>query len=126
MTQKALDYLYDRAIKDNDEGLLNAFDDLKQALTPPEDMHDIKTKALELPTVYESGSVYQAEIYEDRLRLIDRLSHRIVRKGFVVVPEEPTGKMVDAGNEEVCQLYMCHCDSPKVYTAMIKAAQEGE
>lgn len=70
----------------------------------------------------------KAEFYNQRILLIDQALAALEKDGYVLVPVEPSEKMLKAGLSEI----NCIKDRAKsdllmkwAYGAMIKAAQEG-
>ena len=70
----------------------------------------------------EKALLEQFEINNKLVEQVEKLKAQAVPEGFVVVPKEPTPKMIDAGYESSYDAK--GFEIPLIYKAMIEAAQE--
>jgi hypothetical protein len=98
---------------------------LDQAINAP-DLESLKREVVSdirnTPELLHKALGYSME--EVVGHVIDHLAPRIVREGFVVVPEEPTQAMKDAGaNERLRQERNEELNTHLIYKAMIAASK---
>lgn len=60
----------------------------------------------------------------DALKFADSLIGDLRDAGFVLVPIEPSEKMIEAGDGGCCTQHGCECDPKRIYIEMLSAAKD--